>query len=153
MISPTLGELELDSVIQCIRDYVNDSPESEYKITIGSDSQNFRDTKVVMVLAIWRVGNGGIFFYEEKIIPKIENLTKKIYYETNLSLEFANKMVKALEESGIEFYPEIHVDIGRNGETNKLIPEIVGWVNGCGYDCKIKPNSYAASWVANKITK
>lgn len=47
----------------------------------------------------------------------------------------------------------IHSDIGVNGPTNKLINEIVGWITASGFDCEIKPQSFAASSVANKLSK
>lgn len=48
---------------------------------------------------------------------------------------------------------EIHLDIGRNGETRDLIKEVVGMVVGNGYEAKIKPSAYAASHVADRYTK
>ena len=47
----------------------------------------------------------------------------------------------------------IHVDAGENGKTKSVIPEIVGWVTSCGYDCVTKPKSYAASSIADKYSK
>jgi len=48
---------------------------------------------------------------------------------------------------------EIHLDVGRSGETRELIREVVGMVAGSGFDAKIKPESYGASSVADKHTK
>lgn len=47
----------------------------------------------------------------------------------------------------------IHCDVGYNGSTKMLIQEIVGWVQSMGYECSIKPASYAASAVADKYSK
>ena len=47
----------------------------------------------------------------------------------------------------------IHSDIVVNNTTNKLINEIVGWITASGFDCEIKPQSFAASSVANKLSK
>lgn len=44
-------------------------------------------------------------------------------------------------------YGEVSTD-----EVYKII-EIVGWVTACGYKCEIKPNSYTASGIANKLSK
>ncbi|MBR4734133.1 MAG: hypothetical protein IK081_15370, partial [Lachnospiraceae bacterium] len=35
----------------------------------------------------------------------------------------------------------------------ELIPGLVGWIKACGYDCKVKPESYAASSIADRISK
>ncbi|NLV77640.1 MAG: hypothetical protein GX023_11860, partial [Tissierellia bacterium] len=58
-----------------------------------------------------------------------------------------------LEKEGIDFGISIHVDAGKNGQSSKLIPEIVGWIKACGFGCETKPNSYAASSIADKYTK
>lgn len=36
---------------------------------------------------------------------------------------------------------------------DEMMKEIVSWVQSCGYECQINPDSYAASGIANKITK
>jgi len=48
---------------------------------------------------------------------------------------------------------EIHIDIGQRGETRAMIQEVVGWVTSVGYTVKIKPYSYGASSVADRLTK
>ena len=49
----------------------------------------------------------------------------------------------------------IHVDAGvsPHGKTRELIPELVGWIKSCGYDCETKPYSWVASCIADKISK
>jgi hypothetical protein len=45
---------------------------------------------------------------------------------------------------------EIHVDIGQKGPTKEMIREIVGMVRGNGFFVKIKPESFAASTLADR---
>jgi predicted RNase H-related nuclease YkuK (DUF458 family) len=45
------------------------------------------------------------------------------------------------------------MDIGEHGPTSKYIQELEGWVRATGYDYEIKPNSYAASTIADKYSK
>ena len=47
---------------------------------------------------------------------------------------------------------EIHIDVGRVGETRDMIKEVVGMVTGNGFTAKTKPDSYGASKVADKHT-
>ena len=69
------------------------------------------------------------------------------------------QLTKIMEESYKDLYDNIffsiHVDAGRSdkGKTKELIPELVGWIKACGYDCEVKPDSYAASSIADKISK
>ena len=49
----------------------------------------------------------------------------------------------------------IHVDAGNSdiGKTKELIPELVGWIRACGYDCEVKPDSFVASTIADRLSK
>ena len=94
-------------------------------------------------------------------VRRIDNLGQKLLYETQLSLEYARKLIDAFEvlkeTAGFDYEKAmnfcIHVDAGVNGPSKKVIPEIVGWITACGYKVIIKPESFAASTIANRISK
>lgn len=153
MRSMTYGEVDITKMVKLIEKYVKEKPEYEYKISIGTDSQNFDLTKIVIVAAVHRIGNGGIFFYDVKRINKITNVRQKIFYETNLSLNLALKVSEKFNQDNFKYKPSIHVDAGDNGTSSKVIPEITAWINSMGFDCKTKPYSYAASSIANRYSK
>ncbi|HEX68148.1 MAG TPA: hypothetical protein ENG13_03675, partial [bacterium] len=46
----------------------------------------------------------------------------------------------------------IHADIGGNGETKDMIKEVAGLIRGNGFEPKIKPESFAASIVADRYS-
>lgn len=153
MYSPTYGEVSYEKMIKIIKSFINKSPHSTYHISVGTDSQNFQKTKIVVVVAIHRVGSGGIFFYDIKTVNRINNISQKLIYETSNSIDLASKLAETLKKESIDLGINIHVDAGRNGKTSKLIPEIVGWIKACGFNCETKPNSYAASSIADKYSK
>lgn len=153
MFSPTYGEVTYEKMIEIIKNFIGKSPHSTYNISVGTDSQNFDYTKTVMVVAVHRVGSGGIFFYDIKKVKKITNISQKLFFETSSSLDIATKLSETLQREKIDFGISIHVDAGKNGQTSKLIPEIIGWIKACGFDCETKPNSYAASSIADKYSK
>lgn len=74
MKSITYGDVSFKAMSQIIKNYIQSDRNCKYKISIGTDSQNFDVTKVVVVVAVWKVGNGGIFFYDIKHVDKISNL-------------------------------------------------------------------------------
>jgi len=160
MVSPTLGQVTLPEIAEIIRQKVS-STTGEYNVMIGTDSQNFDKTKIVVVVALHHVGHGGIFFYEISRIRRIDNVGQKLLHETTLSLACAEKLVQAFEElkdkTGFDYEKHlslsIHVDAGRNGPSCQVIPEIVGWITACGYKAVVKPDSYAACSIANKYSK
>ena len=159
MTSPTLGEVDIAKVAEIIKERVSNP--GEYNLMIGTDSQNFDKTKVVVVIALHHVGKGGIFFYDISHIHKINNIGQKLIYETQLSLQYAENLIKEFEkihqETGFDYTEKInfgiHVDAGKNGPSKQVIPEIVGWIKACGYNVVVKPDSWAACSIANKYSK
>jgi len=163
-ISPTHGKLTLEEIPQYIRDYYNRMKQydTNIRITIGTDSQNFSYTKEVNVIAVICEGHGGIFFYKINNRDRILDVRTKLQMETGDSLEIADKLIRLLET---EEYEEvflnttfsIHIDAGysEKGKTKDLIPELVGWVKGSISNCEVyvKPDSYVASGIADKISK
>lgn len=151
-----------DRMAQLIAAYISEKPSADYEITVGTDSQNHSMTKMVEVIAIHRVGDGGIFFYFSEYVPKIQSLKAKITAETARSLENAYGLTddvglylleKDIDIDKLNINFQVHCDIGYYGKTRELIAEITAWVESCGYECHIKPESYAASGIANMISK
>ena len=152
LVSPTKGDMTLNEVVQDMRNYI-DCSTTPVEIVVGTDSQNTSHTKFVVVLTMYRVGKGGRFFYHVADRPLITDLRTKIYQETQTTLSFAEQLANEMINEGVFHNIIIHVDIGTVGKTNQLIAEIKGWVVGQGYEVHIKPESYAASAVANRLTK
>lgn len=157
MKSPTYGDVTIEQIRKIIESRV-DKKYDIIEITVGTDSQSFAEhTKMVNVIAVRLGNNGGFFFYEVEKLQFTPNLKQKISIETSKSVELALLLHDELLKSDIQIIKNcpitIHVDIGINGPTNKLINEIVGWITAAGFNCEIKPNSFAASTIANRISK
>lgn len=141
---------------------INKEYDNQMDIVIGTDSQNFPGaTKVVTVIAMVCERHGGIYMYRTKKIDLIDNVKQKLQFETGDSLLLAQDLVDILESDAKyhEMYAScelsIHVDAGNSdrGKTKRLIPELIGWINSCGYHAKVKPDSFAASSIADRISK
>lgn len=153
-ISPTRGALSFDGLCAEILDYIRAEPDAQYKLIIGTDSQVRQQTQFVTAVVIHRLGKGARYFYQVRKQRKITSLRQKIFYEASLSLSLATRLAERLAQRGGRLpNVEIHLDVGMQGETRDLIREIVGMVVGSGFDAKIKPDSYAASSVADRYTK
>jgi hypothetical protein len=84
--------------------------------------------------------------------PRFNTLRERIWQEAIFSISVAKSVVEELMEREVESKNvEIHVDIGENGPTKALIQEITGYVRGNGFAVAIKPESYAASSVADRL--
>lgn len=161
MKSITYGQVTIKDISKIIKDFVTSNGDHrDYHVIIGTDSMTYDKTNIAIVIAVHNVGRGGIFFYDKVKVKKITDLRSKILLETQKSIEYADNLLKELEDlksscgfnyDNIDF--SIHVDAGNNGDTKKVIPEIVGWVTSCGYSCDIKPKSYVASTIADRLSK
>ncbi len=147
-----LGVLE---VVQAIHAFINAEPERRYKITIGTDSERYggHSADFVTAIVVHRVGNGGRFFWRHIPLDNIHTLRNRMYQEVLLSLDAAKELVAVLKDLKVRNFDfEIPGDVGENGETRTMIQELVGMVRANNFEAKTKPDSYAASSVADKYT-
>ncbi len=156
-VSPTDGKLNLKEVYSAIMRFIEEIPEDNYKLIVGTDSQpGIEEAVFVTAIVIYRVGRGGRFFYHKEKTNMYPGFKQRIFYEVSRSLEVASHLTAYLAEEvnlSDKIDVEIHVDVGENGPTNTIIKEVVGMVVGSGFEALIKPDSYAASTVADKYTK
>lgn len=158
--NPTQGRISLTKTVQEVAKFIKKEPERFYRLIIGSDSGEKRlngkkELNLVSAVVIHRQGKGGRYFYQKQKQKNPHSIREKIYAETLLSLEVAQKILPLLNKSlnGRKNYElEIHIDVGRTGETREMIKEVVGMVTGNGFKAKTKPDSYGASKVADKHT-
>ena len=159
--NPTKGELLFAEVLVEIVGFMRIEPRARYKVMIGSDSDGYNRLDLVSVIAVHRVGNGGRYFWYRQERRGIKTLRQKIYAEVQASLELASLFLPAFREhlktaeSQAEwpFDFQIHVDVGTKGETRDLIHEVTGMVTAYGYDVLVKPESAAATTLADKHVK
>lgn len=154
-ISPSYGKVTVERLTEHIRSYLEEDPKATYRIVIGTDSQtNRKGTLFVTAFIIHRIGKGARFFYQKTKTRPMHNLHQRIYKETELSLNVMEQLkIRGITDLLSRWPIEIHLDIGKQGETRKLIQEVVGWITAVGYVARIKPEAYGASAVADKYTK
>ncbi len=162
-LSETHGVLNLSQVLNVIENFINSSPNDNYLLAIGSDSDlknttgnNSKYLHIVTALLIYRSGYGGKYFRNYENLKNISSLREKIYAETMKSLNFAMSLKpilkKTLNGSSEKLNMEIHVDIGEKGKTKDMLGEITGMIKGIGFSVKTKPNAHAATKVADRHT-
>lgn len=144
--------IELQDMLDSIRKFAAEKKDAKYKIIIGTDSlgSNIAFTDFVTALVVQRVGNGGKYFWRRLKHEPIFNFRDRIIKEVMLSLSTATQILEILKQLDFPFEFEVHVDVGSNGRTSALISEVTGMIRGYNFPFKTKPESYAASSVADK---
>jgi len=151
----TSGKLDFDQVIAEVIKYVSKDTDAQYKIFIGSDSLSYSTrASIVSTIVVYKIGNGGRYFWHRFQREGIYNLRDKIHAEVECSIELAQKVLGVLS-GHIADLPqklEVHIDVGQNGQTRDLIAEVTGWVKAYGLNARTKPESVAATNVADRRT-
>lgn len=152
--SPTFGHLDYPEVIEKIAEYIKADSDSVHKIIVGSDSQaKTGEVDFVSAIIVHRLGKGGIYFYKKQKIGNQHSMQERIGRETQLSLELAWKIRDDFQHNGLSAYePEVHIDVGMNGVSRDMVKWVMGMILGSGFVYKIKPESFAASTVADRYT-
>ncbi len=153
--SPTYGEVDLYRLKEIVTRYMSQSHKGRYQIIVGTDSQKIKGNGYDFITAfiVHHVGFGGIYFWRREQVRKTISLKERIYQEAIMSLETSESFVAFFKSNGISRYNiQIHVDIGKDGDTRELIQEVTGMIRGSGYEVKIKPDSFGASKVADRHT-
>ncbi len=153
--SPTYGKVDLYRLKEIVTRYMSQDKGGLYQIIVGTDSQKIRGNGYDFITAfiVHHVGFGGIYFWRRGQVKKTISLKERIYQEAIMSLETSESFVVFFKSNGIHRYNiQIHVDIGKDGDTRDLIQEVTGMIRGSGYEVKIKPDAFGASKVADRHT-
>jgi hypothetical protein len=157
--NPSRGNLRVSQVIDEIFDYIGQKPEKFYDVIVGCDSSSGETPDFPVAVVILRVGEGGRFFLKKISYKnrKFYNWKTRVLEEVFLSCELAlflrESLEKKLKDSPFNYqFRYIHADIGENGDTREMIKEVTGLIRGNGFEPKIKPESYAASTVADRYS-
>ena len=146
-------KLGLKEIVSEIIGFMKADDKKQYKLIIGSDSQRLEDKTADFVTAIvvHRIGNGGRYFWRRSNLGKFHTLRDRIIQEALFSIDVAKEILITMEEFETpSFSFEIHVDVGENGPTKMIINEVVGMIRANNFEVKTKPESYAASKVADR---
>ena len=139
----------------------------ELKISIGTDSQRsgrgYKFATVILITVRENMGSGVTQGRGGKIISAVyhmntfsknkEGVNERMLMEVGKSIEVAYEITPILENYGIKM--EIHADINPDPrwESNKALNQAIGYILGMGYEFKIKPSAWAASYASDHYAK
>ena len=145
--------IEFEEIVNIIESH----SEQGGHVYVGSDSfLNKKDCTFSTAICLHAADgqSGGRYFIKRnKFDPKLyENLIQRITAEVKNSIDIGLKLIDLCPEIKIE----LHLDVSsseKNTKTSKFSDMLVGYANGSGFECKIKPMAFAATSIADKHSK
>tara|TARA_R100001443_G_scaffold115244_1_gene132584 strand:- start:591 stop:1061 length:471 start_codon:yes stop_codon:yes gene_type:complete len=142
-----------EEVLEIIENHNNNNG----SVSVGTDSF-IKQENCVFSTAICLYGAdeqvGGRYFVKRVVFKRKEydTLLQRILAEVQKSVELGVKL--------LEFNPvldiEIHLDISDSSKgqgTSRFADMLIGYAKGAGFNYKVKPDSFAATSVADKHSK
>ena len=140
-----------------VRQIIKEKNTKGYNIFIGSDSF-ISGGRVCFATAVCLHSSGQgsrYFFYKEKKPAKMfSQLSARILEEARRSVELAEYFIT--KSTCVASDIELHLDVSpfhKNEKTSKFSEMLKGYVQGYGFECKLKPNAWASQSVADKHSK
>jgi len=157
------GMLSLPQMVKTIIHYISEAPNEDYNVVVGCDSSSEESPVFPVVVVVRRIGKGGRFFIkrirfssdQKKFYNIHSRILQEVYLSCQVALYLKEKLLPALEKADSQSHCQfryIHADIGGDKETQGMIKEVVNLIKGNGFEAKIKPESYAASTIADRFT-
>jgi len=133
--------------IEDIVEWVDEAASSGQDVHVGTDSlQAGKRSFFVTVVVILNPPKGGRVAYTRTVLPRISSLRERLSKEVWMSVEL-----------GLQFQtlPTVHIDANPSERhmSNKYLQELVGMVVGQGFECRYKPDSWAATHAADHCVR
>ena len=145
--------IDFDNILHIIKEV---SKYKDHKVIVGSDSvkigKEFIFANAICIINTDQFYDRRYFYNREKTESKSYiNLYDRLLKETSDSINIAS-LIKGLNK---RVNIEIHVDVNWNSihKSSKYKNMLIGYVKGCGFECKIKPDSFVASGIADVHTR
>jgi hypothetical protein len=133
------------------------SKDTNHKIIVGSDSVKLgSDWIFTKAIAIINPSSGFYdrkYFYLREVLKDESyiDLSKRLLKETTDSLKIAMHIRDTISAANIEIHADVNSDHIHNSSKYKNM--ISGYISGCGFEVKVKPESFVASSIADNHTR
>ncbi len=142
--------VSMDQILKKISD-------PKYEIHVGCDSHKISGRYIfAVVIAAYEPRRGGIYFFKRTrcgtdVNERLDNLKIRLLREAQHSIEIANRIKELLGSSNITVHLDINPD--KRFPSFHVLTDATSWVKSYGFECLVKPNSWAASGLADFYAK
>jgi len=139
-------------LVEELQTILND-PDVEHEIHVGTDTQQDRkSTELVCVIVVLRRGKGGRVFYSSERMPKIRSLRERLMREVWTSVDVGMQLNDVISD---DVTLTIHIDANPNlkFKSSNHVRELAAMAVSQGFRTLLKPQSWAASHVADHVVK
>jgi predicted RNase H-related nuclease YkuK (DUF458 family) len=147
----TLYGRSIPNVVDYIKNYISENPNSE--LLIGADSQSYENavTKYGIVIALYTQGRGAHVVCMKETVPIEHNMQMRLMNEVWKSVEVA----EFLKENNLPKPTFIDIDLNPDPryKSNSVLRQAVGLVEGMGYKVRIKGNGASVQYAANHLVR
>ena len=146
-------KIEFDKIINILEEV---SKSKDHKIIVGTDSVRLGED-FVFANAICVLNNNSFYdrkYFYNRLKEKSEsfgNLYDRLLKETSDSIDIACLIKENIKSVNIEIHVDVNCDSSHMSSRYRNM--LVGYVTGCGFLCKVKPDSFVASGIADIHTK
>lgn len=140
------------ALIQAITDFIQSDDRFDYRVLVGTDSEVQEGSiDFVSAIVVHRVGRGARYFWRRTIVTERFELRQRLWEEALMSLDVSQQLLELLHHLDGSFRFELHLDLGTVGKSHSVVREITNMVRSYGVAYKLKPESYAASKIADRL--
>lgn len=122
-------------------------------VYVGTDSQQHGlFTQFVTVIVVHEPLKGGRVFYTQEKVPRIKSLRERLLKEVWMSVQTAMELSPMMGEDS---HLQVHCDVNTNTrfKSSQYVKEVVSMVVSQGFECKLKPEAWAAGHAADHVVK
>lgn len=135
-----------------LEELLQEASKESAQIHVGSDSHLVGGKWIfATAVCIYFPQSGGTFYYRRSKHPRTEfrTLYERLMKETTLSIMAAEEIKEFLDVEIV-----IHSDVATcDTESAKYHAMVKGYVSAMGYEILMKPNAWASSAVADKVSR
>ena len=144
----TLSGHPVENIVETVLELVGDD---ERVLHIGTDAQHRGlRTDYVTVVAVLNPGKGGRVFYRRERTTRTKSLAQKLFREAELSIQVATELSEHLAQDIV-----VHIDANEDlrHRSSDYVQALAGMVVGYGFKVEVKPDSWCATHVADRVVK